>query len=109
MSGKYNEAYQKSITDPEAFWGEAAENIQWNKPCDKVLDDSRAPFYRWFRGGELNTCYNAVDYHCETGRGEQLAIIYDSPLTDTTQTFTYNELKYAVAHLVCAISDQCPE
>jgi propionyl-CoA synthetase len=109
MSGKYNEAYQKSITDPEAFWGEAAENIQWNKPCDKVLDDSRAPFYRWFRGGELNTCYNAVDYHCDTGRGEQLAIIYDSPITATKKTFTYNELKYAVAHLAGALREQGAE
>jgi propionyl-CoA synthetase len=106
MLGKYNDTYQKSITDPEAFWDDAAKDIRWTKPFDKVLDDSRPPFYRWFRGGELNTCYNAVDYHCETGRGEQLAIIYDSPVTNTKKTLTYNELKHAVAHLAGALKEQ---
>ncbi len=106
MSGNYNKSYAKSISDPEAFWGDAAKQIQWVKPYEKVLDDSRPPFYRWFRGGELNTCYNAVDYHCETGRGEQLAIIYDSPVTNTQKTFTYNELKESVSRLAGALKAQ---
>lgn len=106
MSGNYNKSYTKSISDPEAFWGDAAKQVQWIKPYKKVLDDSRVPFYRWFRGGELNTCYNAVDYHCETGRGEQLAIIYDSPVTGTKRTFTYNELKEAVSRLAGALKAQ---
>ena len=89
---KYSEVYEKSINDPEAFWGEAAEEIQWHKRWDKVLDDSNKPFYRWFAGGELNTCYNAVDYHVETGRGDQPAIINDSPVTGTIRKITYKEL-----------------
>lgn len=95
--GDYLDFYQKSIKDPEAFWGELAENITWTKKWDKVLDDSNPPFYRWFVGGELNTCYNAVDRHVENGRGEQAAIIYDSPVTDVKRTITYRELQKIVA------------
>jgi propionyl-CoA synthetase len=92
MSEAYEKEYLKSIGNPEEFWGRAAQEIQWYKPYHKVLDDSQKPFYRWFVGGELNTCYNAVDYHVETGRGEQLALIYDSPVTNTIEKFTYREL-----------------
>ena len=88
---RFTEVYERSITDPEGFWGEAAEAVQWYKRGDKVLDDGNAPFYRWFVGGELNTCYNALDYHVETGRGDQTAIIYDSPVTETVQKITYRE------------------
>ena len=73
--GKYDEMYRRSIEDPEGFWGEAAESLVWEKKWDKVLDDSNVPFYRWFAGGELNTCYNAVDRHVAEGRGAQKAII----------------------------------
>jgi propionyl-CoA synthetase len=90
--GKYDEIFKRSISDPDGFWGEAAENIDWYKKWDKVLDDSNKPFYRWFSGGEMNTCYNAVDRHVEKGRGDQAAIIYDSPVTDTVQKITYREL-----------------
>jgi propionyl-CoA synthetase len=83
--GKYDEVFQRSIQDPNGFWGEAAEAISWEKKWDKVLDDSNPPFYRWFVGGELNTCYNAVDRHVESGRGDQAAIIYDSPVTGTVR------------------------
>ena len=89
---KYDEIYQQSIHQPELFWGRAAEEIQWTKKWDRVLDDSNKPFYRWFVGGELNTCYNALDYHVETGRGEQVAIIYDSPVTGTVRKISYREL-----------------
>ncbi len=95
--GKYDEIFKKSINDPEAFWGQAAEAIDWYKKWDKVLDDSKKPFYRWFVGGELNTCYNALDRHVKTGRADQLALIYDSPVTDTIQKFTYSELLDKVA------------
>lgn len=95
--GKYQEYFDRSINDPNGFWGEAAEAITWTKKWDKVLDDSNKPFYRWFTGGELNTCYNAVDRHVENGRGDQAAIIYDSPVTDTVQTITYRELQSQVA------------
>ena len=92
VSGTYEKEYLASISKPEEFWGRAAQEIQWYKPYHKVLDDSQKPFYRWFVGGELNTCYNAVDYHGRTGRGEQLALIYDSPVTNTIEKFTYREL-----------------
>jgi propionyl-CoA synthetase len=93
----YDEIFKKSITDPEGFWGEAAEGISWEKKWDKVLDSSNPPIYRWFPGGELNTCYNAVDRHVENGRGDQAAIIYDSPVTDTIRKITYTELQKDVA------------
>ncbi len=95
--GKYDEVYRRSIEDPEGFWGEAAEAISWYKKWDKVLDDSNPPFYRWFVGGELNTCYNAIDRHVEGGRGDQVAVIYDSPVTDTIQKFTYREMQDLVS------------
>ncbi|UCE71340.1 MAG: propionyl-CoA synthetase [Nitrospiraceae bacterium] len=90
--GKYDEVFRRSISDPNGFWGEAAENIDWYKKWDTVLDDSNKPIYRWFSGAEMNTCYNAVDRHVEKGRGDQTAIIYDSPVTDTIQKITYREL-----------------
>ncbi len=90
--GRYEEIYRRSLEDPNGFWGEAAEQISWYKRWDKVLDDSNPPFYRWFVGGELNTCYNAVDRHVEGGRADQVAIIYDSPVTGQIQKITYREL-----------------
>lgn len=90
--GRYDGVFQESISDPNGFWGKAAENISWYKKWEKVLDDSKNPFYRWFSGGELNTCYNALDRHVENGRAEQVALIYDSPVTNTIQKFTYREL-----------------
>jgi propionyl-CoA synthetase len=97
MTGRYQELYTRSLNDPEGFWGEAAEDITWIKRWDSVLDGSNPPFYRWFKGGVLNTCYNAVDRHVEAGRGEQNALIYDSPVTDTVQSITYSELRDQVA------------
>jgi len=94
---KYAEIYKQSINNPDVFWGEAAEEIQWTRKWDKVLDDSGEPFYRWFAGGELNTCYNALDYHVENGRKDQIAIIYDSPVTDTVRKISYGELLESVS------------
>ncbi|MCO5761510.1 MAG: propionyl-CoA synthetase [Chromatiaceae bacterium] len=93
----YDEVYRRSLSDPEGFWGEAAQAIHWDKPWDKVLDDSRPPFYRWFAGGMLNTCYNAVDRHVEAGRGDQIAIIHDSPVTQSQRKISYAELQDLVA------------
>jgi propionyl-CoA synthetase len=89
---KYDEAFKRSIADPDGFWAEAAEMINWTKKWDKVLDFSNPPFYKWFVGGELNTCYNAVDRHVEAGHGDRLALIYDSPVTNTVKKLTYSEL-----------------
>ncbi|MCP4129360.1 MAG: propionyl-CoA synthetase [Gammaproteobacteria bacterium] len=102
----YEKEYARSMEDPEGFWAEAAEGIDWYKPWDKVLDDSNKPFYRWFQGGELNTCYNAVDRHVENGRAEQAALIYDSPVTDTKKSITYGELKEQVATFAGVLAAQ---
>ncbi len=93
----YEEVFQKSITKPREFWKEAARAIDWHKECDRILDDSNPPFYRWFPGGELNTCHNAIDRHVENGRADQPALIYDSPVTNTITTFTYRELQARIA------------
>ena len=106
MSNLYDEAHARSIENPEQFWGEQAEAIHWYKKWDKVLDDSNKPFYRWFVGGELNTCYNAVDYHIDQGRGDQLAIIYDSPVTDTIHKYTYTQLRDEVARFAGLLAAQ---
>ncbi|HPX19154.1 MAG TPA: propionyl-CoA synthetase [Deltaproteobacteria bacterium] len=97
MFKSYEDAYRRSLEDREGFWSIAAGAIHWDKKWDKVLDDSKAPFYRWFAGGKLNTCYNAIDYHVENGRKDQTAIIYDSPVTGTKQKITYGELLTKVA------------
>lgn len=97
MTNLYDSTYRKSLEDPEAFWAEAAEDCHWYQKWDKVLDDSNKPFYRWFTGGVVNTCYNCLDYHIENGRGDQDALIYDSPVTDTIKKYTYNQLRDEVA------------
>jgi len=105
MSEKYSEIYNLSINHPDRFWGEAAESVQWEKKWDRVLDDSNKPFYRWFVGGRLNTCYNALDYHVQNGRGDQTAIIYDSPVTDTVKKTTYRELLDRVSRFAGGLRD----
>jgi propionyl-CoA synthetase len=94
---KYLEIHRRSIENPSEFWAEAAEGIDWDSRWDKVLDDSNPPIYRWFSGGRLNTCYNALDRHVANGRGEQAAIIYDSPVTGSQRTISYSELRDEVA------------
>ena len=81
---RFADVYRRSLEQREEFWAEAAAAIDWTEPWTRVLDDSRAPFYRWFAGGRLNTCYNALDRHVERGRADQLALVYDSPVTETT-------------------------
>src|SRR4030042_5299742 len=104
--GEYQKAYDESINKPDTFWDRAAQDVVWYKKYTKRLDDSRKPVYRWFVGGELNTCYNAIDYHIEQGRGEQTAIIYDSPVTGVIRKITYRELKDEVAGFAGALIDQ---
>ena len=103
----YEEAFKKSIEDPEGFWGKAAEDIHWYKKWDRVLDDSKPPFYRWFVGGEMNTCYNALDRHVEAGNGDRLALIYDSPVTGgTVRKFTYREFRDLAAKFAGVLKSQ---
>jgi propionyl-CoA synthetase len=104
--GRFDEVYRRSLDAPEEFWAEAAGALDWDEPWERVLDDSRAPFYRWFTGGRLNTCFNALDRHVEGGRADQLALIYDSPVIDTVASFTYRELRDAVAQFAGALAAQ---
>ena len=106
MTARYTSDYSRSLRDPDGFWGDAASAIHWFKEPDRVLDDSNPPFYRWFRGGQLNSCYNALDRHVEGGRADQLALVYDSPVTQTMKRFTFRELKNAVAIVAGALRDQ---
>ncbi|HET9490582.1 MAG TPA: propionyl-CoA synthetase [Methylomirabilota bacterium] len=106
MRSLYDETYTRSLRDPEGFWAAAAEDIYWDRRWDKVLDDSRAPFSRWFVGGMLNTCYNALDLHLDRGRGKQRALIYDSPVTSTVVEFTYQQLRDEVAVIAGALRRQ---
>ena len=104
MSSSYHSVYQSWQSDPQKFWAEAAADVQWHRPWTSVLDATRPPFYRWFDGGELNTCHNALDYHVENGRAEQLALIYDSPVTETIRQYSYRELRDEVARLAGALA-----
>jgi propionyl-CoA synthetase len=104
--GRYDELFQRSIKDPAGFWGDAAQAITWDKKWDKVLDDSNKPFYRWFAGGEMNTCFNCLDRQVNDGRGGQTALIYDSPVTNTIKKYTYKELLDEVSRFAGALADQ---
>ncbi len=99
----YRDVYEGWKADPEAFWMKAAEAIDWVTPPSKALFDDKAPIYEWFRDGTLNACYNAVDRHVENGRGEQTAIIYDSPITHTKREISFVELRNRVATLAGAL------
>jgi propionyl-CoA synthetase len=101
-----DEIHRRSLEEPEAFWAEAAEALEWDTPWQRVLDDSRAPIYRWFVGGRMNTCHNALDRHVEGGRADQPALIYDSPVTGTTASYTYRELRDEVARFAGALAAQ---
>ena len=96
MAG-YLETYRRSLEDPEGFWAEAAQAIDWERGWDQVLDKSRAPFYRWFSGARLNTCWNALDRHVAAGRGTRTALIWDSPVTGRVERFSYAEMRDLVA------------
>jgi propionyl-CoA synthetase len=99
----YKSVYDGWKADPEAFWMEAAEAISWTKKPTHALDSSNAPLYEWFTDGEANTCYNALDRHVEAGRGDQTAIIYDSPITGAKRKISYAELTDQVAMLAGAL------
>jgi propionyl-CoA synthetase len=101
--GEYERVYRRSLDDPNGFWAEAARAIEWVREPDIVLDDSNEPFYRWFRGGELNTSFNALDRHVDGGRADQVALIYDSPVTGRIERFTFRELRDLVATFAGAL------
>ena len=102
----YRKLYQQSLSDPDGFWSDAARSLDWSTPWERVLDDSNAPFYEWFPGGEINTCHNALDRHCESGHGQRIALIYDSPVTGQSRSFTYVEMRDLVARFAGALAQQ---
>ncbi len=104
MTTGYAASYRRSLDEPEDFWAEAAAAIDWERPWDRVLDDSKAPFYRWFSGGVLNSCYNALDRHADGGRGAQPALIHDSAMTGKIQRISYSELRDRVALFAGALA-----
>ncbi len=91
--GRYEDVFRRSLADPAGFWAEAARAVDWYTEPETILDDSNPPFYRWFRGGTLNTCYNALDRHVASGRAGQPALIYDSPVTGAKRRYTFGELR----------------
>ncbi len=97
MGTIYDEVYRRSISDPRAFWGEAANLIDWVTAPVVIVDDSRPPFYRWFADGELNTSVNALDRHVDAGHGDRVALIHDSAVTNEVTRYTYAELQNEVA------------
>ncbi len=101
--GPYERVYERSLRDPEGFWGEAAEALHWDRRWTRVRNFDRPPFARWLEGGRLNTCFNALDRHVAAGRGGQPALVYDSPITGVVRTFTYAELLELVARFAGAL------
>src|SRR5262245_775918 len=106
MRSVYDEMYSRWQRDPQGFWAAAAEDIRWDRRWNRVFDDSRKPLTRWFAGGVLNTCDNALDVHVDCGRGKQPALIYDSPVTGTVKSYTYRELRDEVARCAGALRRQ---
>jgi propionyl-CoA synthetase len=103
---KYQETFNRSLSNPDEFWSEAADKVKWIKKFDKVVHCERKPFYRWFKGGKINTCYNALDRHIEEGNGDRTALIFDSAMTNTKKKFSYKELKDATAKLAGGLQRQ---
>src|ERR1700738_3033168 len=104
-NSRYHEVHARSLADPEGFWGEAAREIDWIAPAKKIFDPAMGPYGRWFAGAVVNTCYNALDRHVANGRGDQVALIYDSPLTNTVSKFTYSQLLREVQTLAAVMAD----
>ena len=102
---RYHEVYARSLRDPEGFWGEAAQAIDWYEPAKKVFDKDAGVYGRWFTGATCNTCYNAIDRHVERGRAAQAAIIYDSPVTQVKRVISYAELLREVSTLAAMLQD----
>jgi propionyl-CoA synthetase len=102
-TGRYEQAWRRSMEDPEGFWGEAAEAIEWERRWDRVLDFDNPPFARWFVGARLNICHNALDRHVEAGHGDRLALVYDSPVAHQVGRWTYAQLRDDVARLAGAL------
>src|SRR6202140_1121938 len=101
----YHQVYARSLRDPEGFWGEAARDIDWIEPAKKIFEPGSGPYGRWFTGGVVNTCYNALDRHVAGGRAQQVALIHDSPLSGSVTKLTYAEMLHEVKTLAAIMAD----
>ena len=106
MSSDFKEIYQNSIRNPEEFWQKVSDDIFWYKKPKQILNKDNPPFYKWFCDGTTNTCYNALDIHIDQGRGDKIALIYDSPITGNKKQFTYKDLKAKVSKFAGALKNQ---
>ena len=95
----FKEIYRRSISKPEEFWREISNDIFWFKKPTKILNSNKPPFYKWFEDGVTNSCYNALDFHIDEGRGDKTALIYDSPITGNKGKFSFKQLKDKVSKL----------
>ena len=105
MGQKFNQIYENSIKNPEDFWKNISEDIFWFKKPSKILNKTKPPFYKWFEDGVTNTCYNALDHHVEQGKGDKIALIYDSPITGSKAQFTFAQLKEKVSKFAGALDN----
>lgn len=105
QQSRYHEVHARSLRDPEGFWAEAAREIDWIEPAKKIFDPTVGAYGRWFTGAVVNTCYNALDRHVAGGRASQVALIHDSPLTNSITKFTYSELLKEVQTLAAIMQD----
>ncbi|RVE42302.1 hypothetical protein evm_013042 [Chilo suppressalis] len=101
---EYLRAHRCSLDKPEEFWKDVGNELEWTKPWDRVLDNSNPPFTKWWVGGEMSVCHNAVDRHVAAGKGDQVALVHDSPLTDTVRKITYSELQDQVSRIASKLS-----
>ena len=104
-NSRYHQVHARSLADPQGFWEEAAAEIDWIEPAKKIFDPTSGLYGRWFAGAVVNTCYNALDRHVIGGRGNQLALIHDSPLANTIVTFTYAQMLEEVQTLAAVMAD----
>ena len=106
MNSNFEKIYNESIKNPEEFWKKVADDMFWFKKPTKILNKSNPPFFKWYEDGITNTCYNALDFHIDNGRGDRTALIYDSPITGNKKKFTYKELKEKVSKFAGALQNQ---
>ena len=103
MSDQYKKVFAESISNKEEFWSKAALDVRWTKKFDQALFEDKKPFYKWFKGGKINTCFNALDRHVEEGNGDRAALIFDSAMTNTKKRISYKELRDDTAKLAGAL------
>ena len=105
MTSGYRQTYDRWRADPQGFWAEAAREIAWIKPPERIFDAQAGVYGRWFPDARCNACFNALDRHVEAGRGDRIALYYDSPVTATKRAFTYRELMDETATLGAVLND----